>query len=252
MLTLAQNKTLDALEYALVLIETYDQEFEKRAIKVNKEDLKKQDQGKSIEISTRVNDVKTNYKELAYLQKERAVKFVVNTQAYKFADDKIHFERRFEQTREFTFNLYNSLNTQIIVPVQDNIVLVYDRSLKKASLMLENIQNCQLAQFVAENYSTARVTLTNNWMKLDLNNDGRVTVSDLVLAIKKIQKMVLQNKLLVKAIELPHSVHKRAIKYFEHDVRSNQGELERKLVKSDENNSSTDSIELQKLVEKDD
>ena len=252
MLTLAQNKTLDALEYALVLIEKYDQEFEKRAIKVNKEDLKKEDQGKSIEISSRVNDVKTNYKELAYLQKERAVKFVTDTRAYKYADDNIHFERRFEQTREFTFNLYNTLNTQIIVPVQDNIVLVYDQSLKRASLILEDIQHCQLAQFVAENYSTARVTLANNWMKLDLNNDGKVTVGDLILAIQKIQKMLLQNKLLVKAIELPHSVHKRAIEYFEHDVRSNQGEFERKLVKSDENNSSTDSIELQKLVEKDD
>ena len=141
MLSLAQNKTLDALEYALVLIETYDKEFEKRAIKVNKEDLKKEDQGKSVEISSRVNDVKTNYKELAYLQKERAIKFVINTRAYKFADGNIHFERRYEQTREFTFNLYNRLNTQIIVPVQDNIVLVYDTSLRKASLILEGIQN---------------------------------------------------------------------------------------------------------------
>jgi hypothetical protein len=252
MLTLAQNKTLDALEYALTLIEKYDQEFEKRAIKVNKEDLKKQDQGKLGEISTRVNDVKTNYKELAYLQKERAVTFVTNTQAYKFADDRIHFEERFEQTREFTFNMYNRLNTQIIVPVHDKIVLVYDTSLKRASLILENIQNCHLAQFVAENYSTARVTLTNNWMKLDLNNDGKVTVGDLIMAIQKIKKMVVHSELLVKAIELPHEVRKRAISYFEHDVRSNQGELERKLVKSDENNSSTDSIELQKLVEKDD
>jgi ATP-dependent protease HslVU (ClpYQ) peptidase subunit len=89
-------------------------------------------------------------------------------------------------------------------------------------------------------------------MKLDLNNDGRVTVGDLIMAIQKIKKMVVHSELLVKAIELPHEVRKRAISYFEHDVRSNQGELERKLVKSDENNSSTDSIELQKLVEKDD
>lgn len=252
MLTIAQNKTLDALEYALTLIEQYDKEFEKRTKKVNKEDKKKEDQGKSVEISSRVSDVKTNYKELVTLQKERAVTYVTNTYPYKFADDRIHFEQRFEQTREFTMNMYNSLNTQIIVPVQDKIVLVYDTSLKRASLIMENIQNSNLAQYVAENYSNARVTLTNNWMKLDLNNDGRVTLSDLVAAVQCVKKMAARTELIEKAIELPHVVRQRALHYFENDVKSNQGEVERKLVKSDENNSSSDSIEMQKLVDNDD
>lgn len=180
MLSLAQTKSLDALEYALSIIEQYDREFQKRTTKEHAADKKKEDQGKSVELSSRFNDVKYNYKELFNLQRERAVDFVKNSRAYKLADERINLNEKFERSYAFTSDMYNSLNTQIIVPLQDKIVLIYDISLNKASLILENYQSGNLTQMLGEKYDDAKVTLSKNWMKLDLNNDGKVTISDLV------------------------------------------------------------------------
>lgn len=253
MLTVAQNKALDALEYALCVIEQYDQEFLKRSTKENKGDKKKEDQGKSVELSSRFNDVKYNYKELFNLQRERAVDFVRNSRVYQLADERINLNEKFERSYAFTTEMYSSLNTQLVVPIQDKIVLVYDTSLKKASLIMENIQNGNLTQLVGERYNDAKVTLSKNWMKLDLNNDGKVSISDLIKAIRNVRHIVTQSQFAEKAWELRESFRRRAIGYLQGENAENKkGKEEVPLVKVGEDSHSSDSIEMQNLSEKDD
>lgn len=253
MLTLAQNKTLDALEYALMVIEEYDKEFQKRKVKCAKDEKKKEDQGKAVEIESRFNDVKANYKELFSLQRERAIDFVTSSKAFKLADDHIHFQDKFDRSYAYTTELCTSLNTQIIMPIQDKIVLVYDTSLKKASLIVENIQNAHLVQMMSEKYADARVTLSNNWMKLDLNHDGKVTISDLIAAIRSIREIVTHSQIYGQAMELRSSMRKKAIEYLAGCCeKSDENNQEIPLGKIGEENSSTDSIELHNLNEKDD
>jgi hypothetical protein len=253
MLTLAQNKTLDALEYALMVIEEYDKEFQKRKVKCAKDEKRKEDQGKAVEIESRLNDVKSNYKELFSLQRERAIDFVTNSKAYKLADDRIHFQDKFDRSFAYTTELCNTLNTQIIMPIQDKIFLVYDTSLRKASIIVENIQNAHLIQTMSETYSDARVTLSKNWMKLDLNHDGKVTISDLIAAIRSIREIVSHSQLYGQAMELRNSMRRKALEYLAgHGEKPVKNNHEVPLVKIGEENSSTDSIELHNLNEKDD
>lgn len=253
MLTVAQNKALDALEYALAVIEQYDQEFQKRSAKEQKGDKKKEDQGKSVELSSRLNDVKYNYKELFNLQRERAVDFVKNSRVYQMADERINFNDKFERSYAYTTEMYSSLNTQLVVPIQDKIVLVYDTSLKKASLIVENIREGNFTQLVGERYNDAKVTLSKNWMKLDLNNDGKVTASDLLNAIRNIRLIVAQSQIAEKAWELQESFRRRAITYLQGESNENKNAKEEvPLVKVGDDSNSSDSIELQNLSEKDD
>lgn len=253
MLTLAQSKTLDALEYALALIEQYDQEFQKRATKDHKNEKKKEDQGKSGDVSIRYNDVKYNYQQLFTLNRERAVDFIKNSGVYKFADERIHLNDKFERSFELTNNFYNSLNTQIYVPIHDKIVLIYDTSLKKASVVIETLQNGNLIQMVGERLDSAKVTLTKNWMKLDLNNDGRVTMADLLNAIINIRLIIVQSRLAERAWELKDSMKRRAICYLAgvKEKPANKRE-EVPLCKVEGDTNAKGSIEMQNLHEKDD
>lgn len=253
MLTLAQTKTLDALEYALALIEQYDQEFLKRATKDHKDEKKKEDQGKSSDLSIRYNDVKYNYQQLFSLNRERALDFIKNSGVYRFADERIHLNDKFERSYEFTNSFYNSLNTQIYLPIHDKIVLIYDTSLKKASVVIENLQNGNLLQMLGERVDCAKVTLSKNWMKLDLNNDGRVTMSDLLNAIIHIRLIIAQSRLAEKAWELRDSMKRKAICYLAgvSDKPVNKRE-EVPLCKVEVEPSSSDSVEMQNMHEKDD
>ena len=192
MIALVQNKALDALEYALQVIEEYDQEFKRTAHKDKKnqrEDEKKDDQGKSVVVNSRFDDVKRKYISLFDLQKERAKEYVTSTACYNYADEKVGFYEKYENSVKFTSNVYNSFSTQIIIPIHDNVVFIYDISLRKASLIIENIQTSPLSQAFLQKFSNAKVTLTNNWMKLDLNNDGKVTMSDILSGIHSIKQL---------------------------------------------------------------
>lgn len=253
MLTLAQTKTLDALEFALGLIEQYDKEFQKRASKDHKEDKKKEDQGKSVDLCSRYNDVKYNYQQFFFLNKDRALDYVKSSGVYKFADERMHLNDKFEKSYEFTSGMYNSINTQIYVPIHDKVVLIYDTSLKKASLIVENIQNGHLLQMVGEKYDSVKITLAKNWMKLDLNNDGKVGISDLLNAIIHIRLIIAQSTLAEKAWEFKDSMKRKAICYLGCAQKQPVNKREEvPLVKVDMDTNSSDSIEMQNLNEKDD
>jgi len=244
------NLGLDLLEYALELIEQYDKEFQKRAGR--KEDSKDGKEKQPSELSIRFNEVKSGYKHLVLLQKDRALEFVMTSFPYKYASERLLINERVERSYEFTCDMYNSLTTKIVVPVCDKILLIYDTSLKKASLVLETIQTSDLAQKVGEKYTNARITLASNWMRLDLNNDGKVTLSDIIQSVKSLQTLVKESQLATKAIELRNSMYKRAIGYLEKDKQEAKKEPLAKPADHEEDENSSDSIELKSISEKDD
>ena len=244
------NLGLDILEYALEIIEQYDAEFHKRM--ENKED--KDSDKKKIEISARFDDVKSQYKQLILLQRDRALEFVMTSFPYKFANDHLHIPERIEKSYEYTCEIYNCLNTKIVVPIQDKVVLIYDISLKKASLVLETIQTSDLAKKVGEKYVNAKVTIARNWMRLDLNNDGKVTFGDIIEAIKSLQNIVKESQLATKALEYKNTLYNKALSYIEREKHAKKvEEVEQPLHdKIDEDENSSDSVELKNMSEKDD
>lgn len=243
------NLGLDILEYALEIIEQYDAEFHKRIEKKEDKELVE----KKMKTSERFDEVKSSYKQLILLQRERALEFVMTSFAYKLANEHLHIPERFEKSYEYTCQLYNCLNTKVVVPIQDKVVLIYDTSLKKASLVLETIQSNDLAKRVGEKYSNAKVTIARNWMRLDLNNDGKVTFSDIIEAVRSLQSIVRESQLATKALEYKNTLYRRAIGYIEREKQAKKvSEEEQPLLEriSEEENSS-DSVEMKNMGEKD-
>lgn len=243
------NLGLDILEYALEIIEQYDAEFHKRMEKKDDKELEK----KKIEISTRFDELKSNYKQLILLQRDRALDFVMTSFPYKFANEHLQIPERIEKSYEYSCEIYNCLNTKIVVPIQDKIVLIYDTSLRKASLVLETIQTNDLAKRVGEKYANAKVTIARNWMRLDLNNDGKVTFGDIIEAVKSLQNIVRESQLATKALEYKDNLYRKAISYIEKDKHAkNPNEVEQSLLdKIGEEENSSDSVEMKNMSEKD-
>ena len=243
MLSLVQTKTLDAIEYALLLIEQYDQEFQKKVKRDEVEEGKKDDQGKSGDFEARFSDVKTSCQTLFTLQKERAVNFVTGSTIYKYADQRIDFGKRYTDSVELTGKVWTTLNTKIVVPLHKNVVFIYDTSWKSVSIIVENLQNNFIAQAIAQRFSSARITLSQNWMRLDFDQDGKVTMSDIGAAINSIKDFVAQCQCFQNAMELPQSVRQKALGYIQNGKSGDDQELEKRLNSESSHNSNESNEE---------
>ena len=95
MITQAQIKVLDFLEYTLKVIENYDEEFKSKSIGEAKEEAKYKPERKALDTESRFKDVKESYSQLVELQSKRGVKYVTSTTAYTIADGYIDFQKQY-------------------------------------------------------------------------------------------------------------------------------------------------------------
>lgn len=248
MLTIVQNKTIDFLEYTLQVLEKYDKEFEERRAEEKKNKSNEEDADKKSSFTLKLSDIVNDYKDLAFSQGKRGLNYVQGTQAYKIADDYVDFKQKYESTYSYTTKVYESLRTEVIVPVHSNILVIYDTSSQKMSLIVNSMKNSSIAQVIHEKFQNTKVLMTQNWLKLDFNQMGKVSITDLIATIKGVQELVKHMDILVKANELKKAVYQRAITYLDTNPRESRDDVN----ENEKSDSSSDSVELQKLVENDD
>lgn len=106
--------------------------------------------------------------------------------------------------------------------------------------MVENGYNSKIVQEIIRLYGVTKLTVLENWLKLDLNEDGKVTLEDFYLLLQSLKTAIESLAIVTKLINTKNDVYNKAIKYVsckEHD------EVENPSVKSDESDKSTDSNE---------
>lgn len=246
MITQAQVKVLDFLEYTLKIIEDYDEEFKKLSVEEGKEEAKAK-QHKELDTVGRFDDVKISYKQLFELQARRGANYVTSTAAYKFADDYIDFQKQYDWTLDSSIKAYAWLNTQVIIPVSEKVKLIIDYTSGKISIVVENGYNSKIVQEIIRLYGVTRLFVTENWLKLDLNEDGKVTLEDFYLLLKSIRSTIENLTIIAKLIKTKNGVYERALKYVSSKEKV---KVENPSVKSDESDKSTDSNDMQNSGEK--
>lgn len=276
MLTLVHNKTLDALEYTLNVIEQYDKGYEKVSV-TRKDKLNKKEESKNDEKQiSRLDDVKTRYFQYVELNKDRLayiltliqnfftwenacnlskkskeqLALLAESKAYIKIDEFLHINSLVTKSWDLSSHVYSSIKTEIVIPIAKSVVLVYDVSLKEVSIIFKTVQNHRLAQFIAEKLNATKITLTSKWMRLDFDNDGKVSLQDLFTVIKKLQEILLESWIVSKAKNLRETVYK-AINYFDCSVEIKDDVKANSNFKSEEEDNTSDSIELKNLTEKD-
>eukprot|EP00345_Euplotes_harpa_P007727 CAMPEP_0168345772 /NCGR_PEP_ID=MMETSP0213-20121227/17792_1 /TAXON_ID=151035 /ORGANISM="Euplotes harpa, Strain FSP1.4" /LENGTH=279 /DNA_ID=CAMNT_0008354131 /DNA_START=13 /DNA_END=852 /DNA_ORIENTATION=+ len=273
MLNVVHNRTLDLLEYTLSVIEQYDKGYEKltsvrKSIKSKKEDEK--EESKTI---SRFDDVKARYSQYVVLLGDRAIhivssfskliscetfhcasgkaldqlSLVTKTRAFVYADELFKLNEKYMKTLEVSSQIFNGLKNKLVVPLSNQIVLIYDFSSKKASLIFESIQNYKVARNLMERFHSAKAVLTSNWLRLDFDEDGKVTIADLINSVKQAKPYVKAVKISEKTQELTSQAYQKAVHYF--DCKEPKEPVN---LKSDDDDNTCDSIELKPLVEKDD
>mmetsp|Transcript_22489 Transcript_22489/g.22292 ORF Transcript_22489/g.22292 Transcript_22489/m.22292 type:complete len:89 (+) Transcript_22489:488-754(+) len=86
-------------------------------------------------------------------------------------------------------------------------------------------------------------------MKLDFDQDGKVTMTDIVAAINSIKELAAQCQYFQNALKLHQSVRQKALGYIQNGKSAESKEVEKRLT-SDSSRNSNESHEEPNLLDK--
>ncbi len=86
-----------------------------------------------------------------------------------------------EQVREGKVQLYKFFNDRVYSPLMSNLYVIYDCSTQILTFMMQVVIEKQtvLREYLAKNYENVQVLIKENWMRLDFNKDGHVSIEDI-------------------------------------------------------------------------
>lgn len=70
-----------------------------------------------------------------------------------------------------------------------------------------------------KHYENVQVIISNNWMRLDFNQDGHVTIEDLKKGAQELYDFLKNYDYFAKATEIKSTLYQEAIKYMKKDLQ---------------------------------
>ena len=116
--------------------------------------------------------------------------------------------------------MYHYLNENVVNPLKANLYVIYDQGSNYISIMVKILKENQtkLAEYVQEHYDNVTVALLDNWMRLDFNQDGHVSMEDLKIAVHELYEFLMNYDYFQKATEIKSTLYHQAIKFMKKDV----------------------------------
>lgn len=135
------------------------------------------------------------------------LELVQNTTAYQNVHEKIAGLE--QQVKEGSVQLYKFLNDRVYSPLQSNLYVIYDQSSHMLSFLMEVlIENQQkIKEYLAKHYENVTVLIRDNWMRLDFNKDGHVSLEDIKQGAQELLEFLRNFDYLNKATEIKSSLY---------------------------------------------
>ena len=77
-----------------------------------------------------------------------------------------------------------------------------------------------LREYLAKNYENVQVLIKENWMRLDFNKDGHVSIEDIKQSAQELFEFLKNFDYLQAATSIKSSLYQEAIKYMKSDIGS--------------------------------
>lgn len=237
MLSVIQNKSLEFLETIVTKLDSYE-ELQKRQRIFAQKQQEEQDLAKKAKEEDQdhhdVNDeAKEKFKQLSLElidiglhTGQKGLHLLQQTKPYALTDQYIHYDKRVEEVKNGSVKLYHFLNDKLYNPLKNNLYVIYDQGSNYISFMVKILKEHQhkVADYILKNYNNVTVLLQDNWMRLDLNKDGHVSIEDLRRAVQELYEFMVNYDYFEKATEIKSTLYHQAIKFMKKEVRSEEGE----------------------------
>ena len=91
-----------------------------------------------------------------------------------------------------------------------------------------------------QNYQNIQVIVSDNWMRLDFNQDGQVSVEDLRKAIQELYEFFRNYDYISRATEIKSTLYSEAIKYMQRDLQNEERQQESHLEETEQKDEISD------------
>lgn len=151
----------------------------------------------------------------------KGVEYVRKQPIYKLTDEYMHFDKQAEQLKTRTIDVANFVNDKVYFPMRERIVFIYDEASKVLSFLVQIYSEHQetVQKYLATHYENVKVELQKNWMKLDFDKDGIVSVEDFKQGLAQLYEFLLNFNYLEQAQTIKSSVYERAVQYLKNEKK---------------------------------
>jgi hypothetical protein len=172
---------LDIFQFIIVKIEDEEKKSEREKEEKKNEKHSKSSQKKRADLIERFNTLNRRLYLAVGDNLENGVHTARETRAFKIADSYIHFDDKYYYLKSKTLALSSFVNTQIIVPVNDRVVIYYETGKKYVSVFIKTTQKEKerLAEYILQTNLNVKAFVHDQWVRLDYDQDSHVSFEDI-------------------------------------------------------------------------
>lgn len=231
MLQVIQDKSVQLLETIVERLEQYDQlhnrprvfaKGQEAAAELHEEAASSNSshsgEGVQVDSKTKLKHLSFELIDIGLYTSQLGLELVQQTGSYQHLHERIQGLE--QQVREGGVQLYKFINEQVYTPLSSNLYVIYDKSTNMLSFLMEVLLEHQhkLREYLAKNYENVTVLIRDNWMRLDFNRDGHVSLEDIKQGASELLEFLRNFDYLTKATEIKSSLYQEAIKYMKKDI----------------------------------
>eukprot|EP00347_Sterkiella_histriomuscorum_P014547 403360459 len=256
MLQVLQTRSLQLLETIVNTLDSYD-EIKKRPRRFAKKDQDEDEQDKQKDSSQQKyqeinsdddvenkdnkdqsqNDVEgtEKFKHLSFelidiglFFTEKGLQKVQQTRPYQVTDKYIHYEERAKQVLENSEKIYRFMNDKVYSPLKTQFYVIYDKTTNIIQVFVKVLKEHQekVADYIRSNYENVKVVVQDNWLRLDYNQDGKVSVTDFRKSVQELYTFMINYNYYLRAHEIKNKLYHEAIKYMQKELDKEEREKE--------------------------
>lgn len=158
---------------------------------------------------------------------------------YRYTDPYIHYEERAKQLVENSEKIYHFMNDKVYSPLKSQFYVMVDKTTKGVQVFVKVLKEHQerVADYIRRNYENVKVAMQDNWLRLDYNNDGKVSAEDLKKSVAHFYNFVVNYNYYLKAHEIKNKLYHEAIKYMQREIDKDEKERESHVEDNDNDSS---------------
>ena len=128
-------------------------------------------------------------------------------------DPYINYIQKFEQVKEQSLKISSQIN-QALVEVNQRVVLYIDEASNFVGLLIKVLKERQdqLVEYVNKTYSNVTLFVHENWLRLDFNKDGTVSIEDMRQALTKLYEFLKNYDYIEASTRIKSSIYLEAQK----------------------------------------
>lgn len=173
--------------------------------------------------------------DIGLFQGQKGLEYIQSTTPYTYLDKNLHLNKQVKLVSEQGVKLYHFMNDKVYSPIKEYAIVLYGSTQQYISMFVRVLKENQrnLLDYVLQRYENVKVFARDSWLRLDFNEDGKVSIDDLKKGAQELFEFMKNYEYIQKAIEIKSAIYEEAIKLMKKDLKSDKEKQESHLGEGD-------------------